>query len=79
MREDAAHAFKKIKLDVGGKIFCISKTHLLRVECSYFHATLAFGHWKPGSDGAYFSTVCCPEAKCGFDDLNWEMRSQFLF
>lgn len=51
---DTKHAAKKIKLDVGGKIFCIGKSHLLSVEGSYFHAMLSSGRWIPDSDGAYF-------------------------
>lgn len=40
---------------MGGKIFCILKTHLLSVEGSYFHAMLASGQWNPDSEGdAYF-------------------------
>lgn len=54
LEENAAHAAERIKLDVGGKVFCISKTHLLSVQGSYFHAMLGSGHWKPDSDGAYF-------------------------
>lgn len=52
--EDTEHAAKKIKLDVGGKIFCIAKSHLLSVEGSYFHAMLSSGHWKPDRDEVYF-------------------------
>lgn len=51
MHEDAAHASTKVKLDVDLRHL---KTHSLRVEDSYFHAMLAPGRWKPGSDGAYF-------------------------
>lgn len=54
VQEDAEQAQKKVKLDVGGKIFCISKPHLLSVEGSYFHAMLGSGQWNPDSDGAYF-------------------------
>lgn len=54
VEDDTKHATKKIKLDVGGKIFCIGKNHLLRIEGSYFHAMLSSGQWDPDSDGAYF-------------------------
>lgn len=43
-----------IKLNVGGKIFCIGKSQLLSVQGSYFHAMLGSGLWEPDSDGAYF-------------------------
>lgn len=39
---------------MGGALFCISKSHLLSVEGSYFRAMLASGQWKPESDGTYF-------------------------
>lgn len=55
LQENADHAANMVKLNVGGKIFCISKTHLLSVEGTYFHAMLGSGHWKPETDdGAYF-------------------------
>lgn len=52
--EDAEQAPKIIKLDVGGKIFIISKSQLLSEEASYFHAMLASGQWQLDGDGAYF-------------------------
>lgn len=54
IEEDTTPAAKKIKLDVGGRIFCIGKSHLLCVESSYFHAMLSSGHWKPDTGGANF-------------------------
>lgn len=42
-----------VKLNFGGKIFCISNTYLMGVKGSYFHAMLASGSWKPNSDGTY--------------------------
>lgn len=44
----------KIKLNVGGKIFTTSKTTLLSVPGSYFHALLSSGKWLPDEDNEYF-------------------------
>lgn len=54
IQEVAATASKKIKLDVGGKIFCISRSHLVNANASFFQAMLESDEWKPDSDGAYF-------------------------
>ncbi|ETV89101.1 hypothetical protein H257_00478 [Aphanomyces astaci] len=44
-----------VMLDVGGTMFKTSKSMLLRMEGSYFHALLGSGLWKPDSAGdAYF-------------------------
>mmetsp|Transcript_30348 Transcript_30348/g.42610 ORF Transcript_30348/g.42610 Transcript_30348/m.42610 type:complete len:311 (+) Transcript_30348:16-948(+) len=44
----------KIKLDVGGKIFATSKSTLVSMEGTYFHALLGSGNWQPEEDGSYF-------------------------
>jgi len=54
MKNCAAQAKTKIKLDIGGKIFSTSKSTLLAFEGSYFHAMLSSGHWHPDEDGVYF-------------------------
>jgi len=54
MKRNASQAKTKIKLDIGGKIFCTSKSTLLAFEGSYFHAMLSSGHWQPDEDGTYF-------------------------
>lgn len=37
----------------GGQRFAASKTTLLSLEGSFFHAMLASGRWKPDADGVY--------------------------
>jgi hypothetical protein len=54
MKKDAAKAKHKIRLEIGGKIFTTSKSSLLRVEGTYFHAMLSSGKWQPDEDGVYF-------------------------
>jgi len=54
VEDNCGKAKQKIKLDVGGKIFSVSKESLLRVPNTYFHALLGSGKWQPDSDGAYF-------------------------
>jgi hypothetical protein len=72
LQQNAAKAKKKIKLDVGGKLFATSKENLLRFEGSYFHAMLASGQWEPDAeDGAYFIDMD-PE---GFDRILSYLRT----
>jgi hypothetical protein len=54
MEKNAAIAKNKIRLEVGGTIFTTSKSVLLRLENTYFHAMLASGKWQPDEDGVYF-------------------------
>jgi hypothetical protein len=51
--ERAALASDKIKLNVGGQLFCVAKKTLL-VEGSYFYAMLGSDRWSPDTDGEYF-------------------------
>jgi hypothetical protein len=54
MEKNASSAKNKIRLDVGGKQFTTSKSSLLRLEGTYFHAMLSSGKWQPDEDGVYF-------------------------
>ena len=55
MDVNIAKAKEKIKLDIGGKLFTTSKTTLLSVPGTYFHAMLSSGKWQPDEDG---NVVC---------------------
>jgi len=54
LKENAAKANTKIKISVGGQVFATSKSTLLSIEGTYFHAMLSSGHWQPDEDGEYF-------------------------
>jgi hypothetical protein len=54
MEKNAATVKNKIRLEVGGKVFTTTKSVLLRLENTYFHAMLSSGKWKPDEDGVYF-------------------------
>jgi len=54
MKENAAKAKTKIKLNIGGQIFMTSKSTLLSMEGTYFHAMLSSEHGPPDEDGEYF-------------------------
>lgn len=61
MEENAAKAKNKIKLEVGGQLFATSKSTLLRIPNTYFHAMLSNGKWQPDEDGKkqhWFNFVC---------------------
>ena len=51
MNSNAQKAKQKIRLEVGGQIFATSKSTLLSVEGTYFHALLSSGKWEPDEDG----------------------------
>jgi hypothetical protein len=51
MDANVVKAKQKIKLDIGGKLFTTSKTTLLSIEGTYFHAMLSSGSWQPDEDG----------------------------
>jgi hypothetical protein len=42
-----------ITLNVGGTLFVTTKSTLLRIEGSYFHAMFASGAWLPNEKGNY--------------------------
>jgi hypothetical protein len=44
----------QITLNIGGKKFTTTKTTLLSVPDTYFHAMLSSGKWLPDEDGEYF-------------------------
>jgi len=54
LKENAAKGKTKIKINVGGQVFATSKSTLLSIEGTYFHAMLSSGHWQPDEDGEYF-------------------------
>ena len=54
MQEEARKAKNIIKLDVGGKIFKISKEVLLSQKDTYFYAMLSSGEFLPDEEGAYY-------------------------
>eukprot|EP00128_Syssomonas_multiformis_P008994 Colp12_sorted_trinity150504_noHs@31622 len=54
MEKNAAVARTKIVLDIGGKRFATSKSTLLSIPNTYFHAMLSSGKWEPDEDGCYF-------------------------
>jgi len=54
MEMHANNAKNKIILDVGGTRFTTSKTTLLSVTHSFFHAMLSSPAWLPDPDGSYF-------------------------
>jgi len=51
IKESANKAKNKIKFDVGGETFTVSKEALLREEGSYFYHMLASDQFKPDEDG----------------------------
>lgn len=53
VREAAGNAAKKIKLDVGGKVLCIVRSHLLNSE-GFFLEMLESDRLEPDSEGCYF-------------------------
>jgi DNA-binding beta-propeller fold protein YncE len=44
---------QKVKLDIGGRLFSVSRSLLLSFEDSFFHAMLSSGRWLPRHDGTY--------------------------
>eukprot|EP01111_Echinosteliopsis_oligospora_P010681 TRINITY_DN3383_c0_g2_i1.p1 TRINITY_DN3383_c0_g2~~TRINITY_DN3383_c0_g2_i1.p1 ORF type:complete len:333 (+),score=77.08 TRINITY_DN3383_c0_g2_i1:45-1043(+) len=54
MQENIEKAGTKIKLDVCGKIFTVSKQTLLKHPNTFFTSMLGSGQWQPGEDGTYF-------------------------
>eukprot|EP01111_Echinosteliopsis_oligospora_P010682 TRINITY_DN3383_c0_g2_i3.p1 TRINITY_DN3383_c0_g2~~TRINITY_DN3383_c0_g2_i3.p1 ORF type:complete len:348 (+),score=85.76 TRINITY_DN3383_c0_g2_i3:45-1088(+) len=54
IQENVEKAGTKIKLDVCGKIFTVSKQTLLKHPNTFFTAMLGSGQWQPGEDGTYF-------------------------
>jgi hypothetical protein len=53
MQENAKNAREMITLDVGGTLFRTTKSTLLKMDGSYFHAMLASGDWLPNEMGMY--------------------------
>ena len=53
MQKEAGKAKNMIKLDVGGKIFKVSKEVLLGHKDTYFYAMLSSGEFLPDEEGAY--------------------------
>lgn len=49
----AQAAQDKIRLNIGGMLFCVAKETLL-VPGSFFHAMLGSDRWKPDNDSEYF-------------------------
>lgn len=54
VQETAVTASKKVKLDVGGKIFCIARSQLIDTRARFLQAMVESDEWEPDSDGAYF-------------------------
>eukprot|EP01125_Pyxidicula_operculata_P002678 TRINITY_DN12525_c0_g1_i1.p1 TRINITY_DN12525_c0_g1~~TRINITY_DN12525_c0_g1_i1.p1 ORF type:complete len:315 (+),score=53.20 TRINITY_DN12525_c0_g1_i1:16-960(+) len=54
LKHDSAMAREKVKLNVGGKLFALSKRDLLQAKGSYFPPMMTSELWKPDSDGEYF-------------------------
>jgi len=54
MEKHADLAKQKVILDIGGTRFSTTKTTLLGVPNSFFHAMLSSGCWQPDEDGSYF-------------------------
>jgi hypothetical protein len=53
MQENAKNAREMITPDVGGTLFRTTKSTLLKMDGSYFHAMLASGDWLPNEMGMY--------------------------
>ncbi len=53
MDENAKKARDVITLDIGGALFRTTKSTLLKMEGSYFHAMLASAEWLPNEKGKY--------------------------
>eukprot|EP01118_Nematostelium_gracile_P017765 TRINITY_DN7697_c0_g1_i1.p1 TRINITY_DN7697_c0_g1~~TRINITY_DN7697_c0_g1_i1.p1 ORF type:complete len:320 (+),score=84.51 TRINITY_DN7697_c0_g1_i1:70-1029(+) len=52
--ESIARANEEIDINIGGKRISTSKSSLLSVQGSFFHAMLSSEQWKPNSRGEYF-------------------------
>jgi len=54
MEKHASNAKQRIILDVGGTRFTTTRTTLMSVPNSFFHAMLSSPCWQPDPDGSYF-------------------------
>jgi hypothetical protein len=51
LQENAKKSLDIITLDIGGTLFRTTKSTLLRIEESFFHAMLSSGDWSPNEMG----------------------------